>query len=739
MRIARVIMNLSLDRAFDYLIPGELRGQVRAGMQVMVPFGRSRRQGYVVGLAEESEYPAAKLKPILEICGRHPQIPDTLLKLGEWLADYYCCSREQAVRTLLPGSVRSGKIRHRTVRHYHLTAAESAQEFIFAKGARAPAKTAILRLLLQHPGMSGPDLLREAKAKEGPLRDLVKAGLVGIEDRESRRDPFAGMAVVPSTPLTLTDEQAAAMRLFAEMLADPSQGHTLLLHGVTGSGKTEVYLQAIAQVLGHGREAIVLVPEIALTPQTVERFRARFGERVSVLHSGLGDGERHDEWIRIHRGEVRIAVGARSALFAPFRNLGLIVVDEEHENSYKQDEAPRYHARDVAVMRGLREQAIVILGSATPALESWRNATIGKYRLARLTRRIDDCLMPRMEVVDMRAEAEACGGTQIFSRDLVAAVYARLERGEQTILFLNRRGYATQMLCQHCGFVARCPDCAVSYTFHRQRAALSCHLCGALLPAPAACPDCGAADIRYSGLGTEKVETIARKLFPGAAIRRMDSDTMTARHCYDEVLREFRTGRIDILIGTQMIAKGLHFPNVTLVGIVYADLGLHLPDFRATERTFQLLVQVAGRAGRGEIPGEVIVQTYSPGNPAIRHALGHDVDGFCALELEQREALAYPPCGHLVAIHFRGPDDAAVAAAAADFRARIEPLLPHGVILAGPVPSPVAKIKGKFRHQILLRGGPFQSLRRHLRNLVLHGPRAKDVDTYIDVDAINLM
>ncbi|PYJ88222.1 MAG: primosomal protein N', partial [Verrucomicrobia bacterium] len=412
-----------------------------------------------------------------------------------------------------------------------------------------------------------------------------------------------------------------------------------------------IYLQAIHTTLARGKTAIVLVPEISLTPQTVERFKSRFAETqemVAVLHSHLSEGERHDEWHKIQAGRARIVVGARSAVFAPLENLGLIVVDEEHETSYKQEDAPRYHARDVAVVRAKLEGCVVLLGTATPSLESYHNAIQGKYRLLKLTQRVDNCQMPLMRIVDLRLERRKEKVAAILSEKLRGAITARLEKHEQTILFLNRRGFSTSLLCSNCGEARDCPNCSVALTFHRGAARLTCHLCGHTAAVPKKCPACSQDALIYSGFGTEKVEANVTQLFPDAAVRRMDADSMSRKDAYRETLHAFRAGKIDILVGTQMIAKGLHFPNVTLVGIINADLALHMPDFRAGERTFQLLTQVAGRAGRGETPGEVFVQTYTPFSPSIQFARHHDFAGYFEQELEFRERCDFPPFKHAV-------------------------------------------------------------------------------------------
>lgn len=734
MAIARVVTDLGLDREFDYLVPPELDGRVRPGSRVVVPFGGSMRTGYVVGTKATSDVP--RLKAIAALDGDDEQIPANLLKLADWIARYYCCPREHAVRAMLPAVVRGGHVRSKR-RAFACLAPDGRH-----RGEASERLTARQRLVLEALVRRGscpvPELCDEAGVTAAVVKALEKKGLVVVEERVVARDPFAEDIILPTQALALTDEQAAALdEIRASLTARDAA--VVLLQGVTGSGKTEVYLQAIQHCLEAGREAIVLVPEIALTPQTCERFRARFGDHVSVLHSGLSDGERFDEWTRVHQGRSRIVVGARSALFAPFRNLGLIVVDEEHENTYKQEDSPRYHARDVAVVRGKLEQATVVLGSATPSLESYHNAETGKYRRVRLSRRVDHCEMPSMEVVDMCAEAALRGQVQIFSRRLESLLEDRIGKGEQTILFLNRRGYATQFMCTTCGFVATCPDCETSYTYHRRDQMLCCHLCGRILKAPAVCPQCGNAQVRYAGVGTEKVEVAAHALFPRAVIARMDSDTMTTRRSYRDTLDAFRAGRVHVLIGTQMIAKGLHFPNCTLVGILNADMGLHLPDFRASERTFQLLTQVSGRAGRGERAGHVVVQTYTPYHPALQHALKHDVDGFCAEELPDRLALGFPPATHMVLVHVRGADQGLAEATAAEVLGRLQPQLPPQVVVAGPLPAPIAKIRGQYRYQITLRGGDIRLVGKVLREAVLGRRFPKDTDVVIDVDPRSLL
>ncbi|MDQ6630840.1 MAG: primosomal protein N', partial [Verrucomicrobiota bacterium] len=540
---------------------------------------------------------------------------------------------------------------------------------------------------------------------------------------------------------------------------------TFLLHGVTGSGKTEVYLQAIAHTLEQGKGAIVLVPEISLTPQTVERFKARFSSGnlktlVAVLHSHLSAGERHDEWHKIRQGRARIVIGARSAIFAPVDPLGLIIVDEEHENSYKQEEAPRYHARDVAVVRGEMENAVVVLGSATPSLESFYNVQKEKYQPLEMPTRADDKKMPIVRVIDMRQAARKEKGTPIFSPQLKEAITQRLERKEQTILFLNRRGFATSMQCPLCGYVAECPNCSVSLTYHRAAQKLSCHICGHQMKAHTICPEpkCRNPAIRYSGLGTEKVEATLVKLFPHAKIQRMDSDTLKRKEDYRNILGDFKRGKIDILVGTQMIAKGLHFPNVTLVGIIYADLSLHMPDFRAGERTFQLLTQVAGRAGRGDVEGEVFVQAFTPFHPAIQFARRHNFIGFYEQEIEFRQQLKYPPLSRIALLTLKGRNEEKVKFSAehvlreieraigrlgetanSDSSARLLADSPiRDLITAGPAPAPLARAETFFRYQIMLRTKQMTKLSHTLAKMQESLSLPDEVSMTIDIDPVNL-
>ena len=618
------------------------------------------------------------------------------------------------------------------------------------------------------------ELLELTKSTAVTVRKLEDRGLISLTSEVSERDPYARETILPTQNIVLNPAQAQALGEITKAMDAENSSRTFLLHGVTGSGKTEIYLQALAHALEQGKGAIVLVPEIALTPQTVERFKARFSSGklqtlVAVLHSHLSAGERHDEWHKIRSGRARIVIGARSAIFAPVEPLGLIIVDEEHEQTYKQEEAPRYHARDVAVMRGQMENAVVVLGSATPSMESYANCKKGKFTLLNLPERVDDQKMPHVRVVDMRQAMFKEKGPPLFSPQLKEAITQRMERKEQTILFLNRRGYSTSLQCPKCGYVANCPNCSVSLTYHRIDQRLACHICGHNEKVPAVCPEpkCKNPAIRFAGTGTQKVEEVLAKLFPKARVKRMDADTMKRKDDYRHVLGDFRAGKIDILVGTQMIAKGLHFPNVTLVGIIYADSALHQPDFRAGERTFQLLTQVAGRAGRGDVEGEVFVQAFTPFHPAIQYARRHDFVGFYEQEIEFREQLKYPPAARVALLTLKGRNEEKVKFSADHLKRELEKKLKsqgragsplpaadmfaddgaHGVtrptsfkdlVIAGPAPAPLLRAENFYRYQIMLRTRAMSALSRELAQIIQSLKLPADVTLAVDIDPVSL-
>lgn len=736
-RIARIVVDLSLDREFDYLVPDDLADELRVGSRVTVPFGRREANGYIVGFAGSSNF--SNLKPVRKAVGKKPLVSENILNLARWMADYYMAPVEQAVRTVLPGAVRDTAARFKEVNVVTPTALARDADAV-AKLRRKAAMQARVIDALATGEVSMPQLAEKTGASPAAIRSLEKKGFVTIGRRVLRRRADAGHEVLPAPPLPLMPQQEEALKLVKQAI-DTRQPPVVLLFGVTGSGKTEVYLQAIDHVLKAGKGCIVLVPEISLTPQTVDRFRSRFGDVVAVLHSELSSGERHDEWHRIHEGSARIAIGPRSAVFAPVKDIGLIVVDEEHEHSYKQEEAPRYNARDVAVMRGRLDGCAVLLGSATPSLESHYNVLRGKYALARMPHRVDHRKMPVMRIVDMRQEMEKEGRLNVLSRDLMDGIQSRLNRVEQTILFLNRRGFATSLVCPSCGTVAKCENCSVSMTYHKQTNRLLCHICGAEQVVPERCPnsECGDPAFKHSGIGTQRVEEVIRRVFPKAKVERMDSDTMTRKDAYRKTLNAFRGGQIDILLGTQMIAKGLDFPGVTLVGVVQADLSLHLPDFRAGERTFQLLTQVAGRAGRGDLVGEVIVQTFTPFHPAIQAARQLDYAGFIDQELEERKELGYPPFGHLVCLTLRGVQEELVKLTGETLVRRLNEKLGSSVRLGGPSPAPLAKARGEFRYQIMLRAAATRQITSPLKEVARDFKWPEGVAWSVDVDALSLL
>jgi len=792
--IARVSLEIALRKEFDYLIPAELAGQIDVGSRVQVPFGARKILGVVTAVAEESGH--ANLKPIFKVIGAQTLVTPKVLQLARWIGEYYCCAPEIALKSVLPEAVRKEDagwrerlfVRALPQRAVDILPTETASPVTnrqqdAGNSFKLPKRQQeVWNLLEERRELPLTELLELTKTTAATVRKLEDRGLVSITSEVSERDPYARETILATQPILVNPAQTVALEKIKEAMKRSEGGglkmedgrhppsSTFLLHGVTGSGKTEIYLQAIAHALEQGKGAIVLVPEIALTPQTVERFKARFSSGklqtlVAVLHSHLSAGERHDEWHKIRQGRARIVIGARSAIFAPVEPLGLIIVDEEHEQTYKQEEAPRYHARDVAIMRGQMENAVVVLGSATPSMESFYNCKRGKFTLLELPERVDDQKMPYVRVVDMRQAAEK--GPPLFSPQLKEAIHQRLDRGEQTILFLNRRGYSTSLQCPKCGYVANCPNCSVSLTYHRIDQRLACHICGHNEKVPNVCPEpkCKNPAIRFAGTGTQKVEEVLAKLFPKARVKRMDADTMKRKDDYRKVLGDFRAGKIDILVGTQMIAKGLHFPNVTLVGIIYADSALHQPDFRAGERTFQLLTQVAGRAGRGDVEGEVFVQAFAPFHPAIQYARRHDFVGFYEQEIEFREQLKYPPASRVALLTLKGRSEEKVKFSADHLKRELEkrlqgeanapsprPSPPMGervaegrvrgkfndLIVAGPAPAPLLRAENFYRYQIMLRTRAMSALSRELARIIQTLKLPEDVSLVVDIDPVSL-
>ncbi len=708
------IAHANVDRSFTYRVPEELTSLLVPGMRVIVPFGakNAKKEGFVASLAETSDA-GVPLKSVIRTLEPYPVLLPDQLALAEWVCQSYNCLLVDALRLMIPAELRGGRVKAKVTRSFALTGDASLKEaraaLTDAKGrARAPRQLELLALLSQ----AGRPLTREEISACMPdastaLSALIKKGLIAESGTVTFRRPQSGLTE-EKRDIILTDGQERAIaRIHTAMDGD---GGAFLLHGVTGSGKTEVYLRAIAHCLALGRGAIVLVPEISLTPQTVGRFAARFSGRIAVLHSRLSAGERYDEWRRIRLGRADVVVGARSAVFAPLARLGLIVVDEEHETSYQSETQPRYNAVEVALHRADTARCPLVLGSATPQLMSYYRAERGRYTLLSLPTRVEYRPMPTVEITDMRDEFLS-GNNGIFSRRLVKLLDACFSAGRQAMLFLNRRGYSTFVSCRACGYVATCDNCDLSMTYHKLENRLQCHFCGAVKPLPASCPACGKPFIKYFGVGTEQVEEELRRLFPQVTALRMDTDTMRRKGAMQEMLESFAAGRAQALIGTQMIAKGHDFPNVTLVGVVAADATLLIPDYRSTERTFQLLTQVSGRAGRDSSPGRVVVQTYSPQHPAIRFAKAHDYEGFFRYELAERRKALFPPYSLFVRILFSGPDAAQLAQAGEGYAQTLEMELRACLGEAGKAdlllliasPAPIQKKRGSYRYQVLVK------------------------------------
>jgi len=740
---AGVVFNRPLDQVFTYRIPARLSATLRPGQRLRVPLGRGNKPevGYCVRV--DAGLPAgvepSKVKEVIEALDDPPQIDANMLELTRWMASYYACAWGQALDAVVPAGV---KKQAGTRVGTFLVIPEEVRVTLDAVLKDLPAKQAEALAVLGRSDepLSVADLCRMAKCATGPVVALRQRGLVHAVKRRSRKRPAADPAevgeTVPPVRPDLTPEQVGVL----DRLAPALEGDffaTFLIHGVTGSGKTEVYLSAIEKVVARGREAIVLVPEISLTPQTIRRFKRRF-PRVAVLHSHLSDAERHRHWQSIASGEIQVVVGARSAVFAPARRLGLIVIDEEHEGTFKQETTPRYHARDVAVKRAQMERVPVLLGSATPALETWRNAETGRYTRLAMNERVGSRPMPDVALIDLRHEKPPLAG---LSQTLRQAMTDALDAGGQVILLLNRRGFHTFVICPNpqCGKVLKCDACDVALTFHKGRRLLVCHTCDAERRCPPACPYCGAQKLHYGGIGTERLEREVLLSFPDRVVKRMDSDTMRTPGSHEAVLSAFKEGAVDILLGTQMIAKGLDFPNVTLVGVVNADTALHMPDFRAAERTFQLVAQVAGRTGRGDKPGKVLVQTCCPDVPSIACATHHDYEGFVATELPERQRFGMPPFGRLVRMIARGPDELVVRDYMERLAAALRAAAPASVRLLGPAPSPVLKIRNLYRYHLrLLAPGP-KPLQDLIHAVPAGVPTPTGVELAVDVDPVSML
>jgi primosomal protein N' (replication factor Y) len=794
-----VVFPASVETALTYRVPEAWRALATPGKRVLAPLGRRTVTGYLVGTRDRP--PIAEIKDLSEILDAEPLLDSHLLHLTRWVAEYYLCPWGEVIRTGLPpgidsytrrvvllttagcaaldgnGLLRPGereileflRDRHSTPitalerrwQNAHLLVRNLVRRALLAESSevrpprvrplsvafcslspglrletvslppRAEKQRAILEALAGARG--GLPRAEAAAGNPAALAALIRKGLVAVRDVEVSRDPFASTSQMGDGPRVLAVAQAEALAVVREAL-DARQFAPILLHGVTGSGKTEVYLQAIEIALAQGRQALVLVPEISLTPLAVQRFLARFGSRVAVLHSGLKGGERFDAWRRIKSGGADIVVGARSAVFAPLPRLGILVVDEEHDPSYKQDEMPRYHGRDVAVMRAKLLGAPVILGSATPSLESFERTQAGRYKLVRLPERIEARPLPRVEIVDLRRVE---GGDRLLSPPLCDSITGRLARGEQSLLFLNRRGFSTLLLCEECGATLGCPHCSVSLTFHAARGRLRCHTCDFERRPPEQCPECRGSRLRNLGFGTQQLEAAVRDRFPKARVARMDRDTAGGWRAAERILDRLIQGEIDILVGTQMIGKGHDVPNVTLVGVVSADMALHVPDFRAGERAFALFTQVVGRAGRGDRPGLALIQTFNPDHYILRAVQAQDYAALWEAESPLRRDQGLPPFSRAVLAVLSSPQEKTSEAGAEEFARLLREVGVKADALSGPAPAPLYRVRSRYRWHLLVRGQDLQRLHTRVREAARRlrtSPAARGVRLDLDVD-----
>jgi primosomal protein N' (replication factor Y) len=804
--IVEVAVGLPVSKTFHYRIPEKMRSSLQVGMRVLVPFKGRKVTGFTIDILD---HPAKgleeKLREVEDLLDEAPLIDPQMLRFYRWISNYYLHPLGEVIKTGLPPGLqlkselilsltqdgvkslvqggldqiqervfreieRCGKVTLKKIVKAFPGEVSRSQLFSWKKkglinidagvegkevrpklekvvqykgpepAQPIPRKQAeILKWLEERGEVFYSELNKRFKSPSKPIQSLQAKGLVSIGSREVCRDVSvrSELKAYPKPELT-TDQEAILSEILKGIHS--RRFSPFLIHGVTGSGKTEIYLRAIEEVLAQGREAIILVPEISLTPQLLSRFEDRFGENLAMLHSGLGRGERYDQWRRIWKGEVKIAMGARSAIFAPFKNVGIIIVDEEHDPSYKQEERLKYHARDLAVVRAKQVEATLLLGSATPSLESFYNAERGKFHLLNLPERIEGKPLPRVEVVDMKGEEG------LLSEKVRTALKKSIGEKKQSLIFLNRRGFANFILCPDCGLTFKCPNCSVTLTHHLRNRSLQCHYCDYLIQAPGDCPKCGGHRLRGIGIGTERLEQEIRALFPETQVGRMDHDTTSRKHSHLQILKRLESGNIDVLVGTQMIVKGHDFPNVTFVGVVSADTSLHFPDFRSSERTFQLLTQVAGRAGRGEASGEVVIQTFNPDHYSILKAKDHDFVGFYQEEIQFRRALEYPPFSRLINFRLVGNSEKRTKGVAEEMGRIGQSLLKRGykkgIEILGPSTAPFAKMRGKFRWQMLAKGKSTQLLHQFARELTVRLEaqiKGKGVNLDVDVDPVFIL
>ena len=745
------VLPVPIRRSFTYKIPDEMRGQIKLGARLKLPFGRRDLVGYAVALHEalpaDLDIDESKIKNVTSVADDEPLITSEILKLTKWTAEYYASFWGEMLKASLPAGINTEKVRPKRRKSVRLSGGSAGLSDVEQQSGAGikpitEQQRRVLDLLDANNGeMLFTDLLEQAGINSSPINTLAKRGMLEIFVTDVLRDPLAGSRGQPTTQLNLTPEQHTALDAVTRALSVDSFT-AFLLHGVTGSGKTEVYIRSMQAALDAGRSALMLVPEIALTPIFARRLRDVFGSEVAILHSNLSAGERYDEWRRIRRGDARIAIGTRSAVFAPLENLGLIIVDEEHDTSYRQHESPFYNARDVAVMRASFAGAVVVLGSATPAMESFHNARTGKYTYLRLPERIAGRPLADAQLIDMREVFKEAGKDVALSPELLRAIRETHSKGEQIIILLNRRGFSQFVLCRTCGETIKCRNCDITLTYHRRDQKLTCHYCNYREPVPRTCPECESEYLFFVGEGTENIEDQLAKKFPDMRIARVDRDAMAHKGELDQVLLDFASKRIDMLVGTQMIAKGHDFPDVTLVGVISVDIGLGLPDLRSAERTFQLITQVAGRSGRGDKPGRVLIQTYYPEHYALRHAVNQDYEGFYAEEIKYRERLAYPPFFVLASIMIKHRAQGMATRTAELLRQALDVAnTERSIRVLGPAPASLSRLKNEYRIQIILKSPARRGLRSVL-DIALADAESRGCDMhsiYVEIDPVNLM
>lgn len=723
-----VFLDQSLQKPLDYAVPENLRSQIQVGMRVEVPLKTKTVKGTICYVKKASSF--SDVRPILKILSPQSELSDGQWKLAEWMSQYYATPLQKVLKCFIPPHVRKDvKQKLKTFLKFGKTHEEICK-YVQEIREKHPGQALVLDLLLQNPkGLFLSDLLKE-QASLSSIQTLIKNKWLISQSILPEEDLLLEEDFFPTLPKTLNSEQKTALDAIEKSI-DANAFSSHLIYGVTGSGKTEVYLQAISKALSLGKSAILLVPEIALTSQTIERFRARFSQKIAILHHKRSLGERTSAWEDLRSGKIQIVIGARSAIFCPVQNLGLIIIDEEHDGSYKQsEEIPCYQGRDVAIMRAFLEKCTILLGSATPSIESRYNAEIGKYQLHTLKNRATQANLPKVRIIDMKRAFEINGGFTHFSSELLNGIKERIKAGEQTLLLLNRRGYHRMQLCKECRAIAKCPHCDLSLTFHREANHLKCHFCNYTQSTLGKCPECNATgSLEFKGFGTEHVERSLHAIFPEVRTLRMDRDTTQKKNSHEDLFKQFRAHKADVLIGTQMIAKGFHFPSVTLVGILNIDSSLSIPDFRSPEHVFQLLIQVAGRAGRADLPGEVILQTFLPDHPVMQLAKTQDYDAFYKTEIEERKSFGYPPFCHLAKLTFSSKEEASAKKAAEQTREHLTNKLPQIQIF--PVsPSGHPKIKDLYRFQFLIKTPKISAIAPHLKDL-------SSTSVKIDIDPLS--